>query len=203
MLIGRNIYLIAGLVLLLCCSFSCVTERADEEQDNADDYLIAQVNSTIAKVRYQEGSELYVSLHKLMAYGTFAIDPLRKCLKDKNSKMRSSAAYVLGQMQADVALDDILELTKDENKLVRYEAARATLEIGVWDAIPISIMGLGDDDPYIRHLCFEVLNRKTGEKFGYSYSLEGEAQQASIQRWHAWWMEKQNDPAVQGMLTDR
>jgi hypothetical protein len=178
---------------------SCVTERV-EMSDTGTAYLEAQIDEIVARLPYQNGMDLYVDISHLVAYGKFAIPKMQECLKSPNSKVRSSAAMVLGQLRAEKSTDDLMKLMNDENKLVRYEAARAVLEIGVWDSIPTLLTGLEDPDQWNRELCADVLQRKTGENFGYDPRGHQDERTPAVQRWRGWWEAKQQDPQYQGNL---
>jgi hypothetical protein len=178
---------------------ACVTERM-ETSDTGPAYLEKQIDEIVARLPYQNGMDLYVDISHLAAYGKFAIPKMRECLKSPNAKVKSSAAMVLGQLRAEVARDDLMAMVNDENKLVRYEAARAVLEIGVWDSIPVLLAGLEDSDQWNRELCLEVLQRKTGENFGFDPASPQEERTMAAEQWKDWWEVRKQDPMYQGNL---
>ena len=92
---------------------------------------------------------------------------------------------------------------KDENKWVRLESARAVLEIGAWNAVPVLLQGLNDPDLQTRSLCAEILEQKVGENFGYDPKASESERAASILQWNRWWEEKKGDPSVEGNLVSR
>jgi len=189
------IYLIIPVVLF----FSCVTEPVDAPADGKA-YLDRELAKVIKRLPLRSGMELYSDLNRLIAFGDFAIEPMMGCLEDSNSKVRSSAAFVLGQLRAVDALDTLLDLTEDRDKLVRYEAARAVMEIGAWDTIPLLIEGLADESPFIRYLCIQALNRGTKEHFNYHYDGSEEDRGFAIEKWHIWWNDQKDNPAYESNL---
>lgn len=185
------------LVLILILT-ACVTERVDKKsEDEGEAYLLREIDKVIARLPNEAGQDLFVDLQRLSAYGKFAIEPMRELLDHNIPQMRSSAAYVLGQLDAMEAMDDLIECLKDEDKLVRYESARALLEIGAWkSSVPVLIEGLDDETPYIRYLCHQTLEFKIGQDFGYQYDGPRDARLDAIKRIRDWWdvQPKSNDP---------
>ena len=188
---GRMLWLNIIASLLICAG--CVTERADQTDgmNDGETYLSQEIDKVIKRLPLESGQDLYVDLRRLIAYGKFAIEPMLDLLTHENSQMRSSAAFVLGQLRALDAIDGLVNLLEDDNKLVRYEAARALLEIGAWkSSVPVLIDGLGDDTPYIRFLCQQTLDRKIQRDFGYQYDGPVEERREAIRKIKAWWNEQ-------------
>ncbi|MFH2000147.1 MAG: HEAT repeat domain-containing protein [Planctomycetota bacterium] len=179
---------------------ACVTERLDGP-DEGRAFLEGEVKKVVDRLPYQNGMALFTDINHLVSFGRFAVDPMIECLDSPNEKVRSSAALVLGTLRADAALEKLLSMVDDQNKWVRLEVARAVLEIGAWDTIPIIIDGLNDEDLRTRELCFHLLNEKTGEDFGYTVKAEKEDRVAAVDRWKIWWERSKTDPNIQGNLT--
>ena len=194
-----------ALITLLIGTMGCVTERteATQQQQDGREYLHSEVARIVARLSLKNGRELYMDLGRLVAFGDFSVEPMMDCLKSDDAKMRSSAAFVLGQLKHQNALDELMELTTDENKLVRFEAARAVLEIGAWDSIPVLFDGLEDDEAYVRYLCIQTLSAKTGETFGYVFDGEPESRSRAIKAWKIWWEMRHGRKAESERLTAR
>lgn len=178
-----------GLLLLsvVIIAFSaCVTERVDQSYDG-EEYLKNEIEKVIVRLPLDSGMDLVRDLTKLVSFGPYAIEPMIECLNHEVPQVRSSAIYVLGQLKAEQALDQLMELCNDDNKLVRYEAARAVFEIGSWETFPIILAGLDDDQTYIRYLCMETISFKSGETFGYDPRAPREERLKSIEKWELWW----------------
>ena len=176
------------IAVLLICS-GCVTQRVDQHDENdGESYLKQEIDKVVKRLHLESGQDLYVDLSRLIAYGSFAVEPMRNLLDHDNPQMRSSAAYVLGQLKSTEAIEDLMALLEDEDKLVRYEAARALLEIGAWkSSIPVLLGGLDDDTPNIRFLCQEILEKKLPQDFGYQYDGPKEERLEAIRKMKAWW----------------
>lgn len=69
--------------------------------------------------------------------------------------LRHELAYVLGQMQNDVALPALIERLSDSNEhiMVRHEAAEALGAIGNLDAKPVLEEYLHDSNPEVAESC--------------------------------------------------
>jgi len=189
-----------GLCVFFACG--CVTERTDTPNDGVA-YLDREIKKIVDRLPYQTGMDLYRDLNHLTAFEEFAIEPMRECLSHENSKVRASAALVLGQLRAKEALGDLLKVTKDSNRWVRLEAARAVLEVGAWDSVPMLLECLDDPDPQIRILGSEILERKTGQNLGYDPQAPPAERSAAARRWNQWWEEMQDDPGLEGNLASR
>ena len=195
----KNLFLVMLSLLLAGGLAACVTEQV-EDPDSGESYLNREIDKVVKRLPYQTGPDLYRDLNKLIAFGSFAVEPMREALDHPNAKVRSSGAYVLGQLQAEDAVDDLMDLTKDENKLVRLEAARAVLEIGAWETVPILLDGLKDQDQSVRFLCIQALKQKTGEDFGYKFSTPAEEQREALHKWQNWWNATKGNENMEGSM---
>ena len=74
--------------------------------------------------------------------------------------LRHELAYVLGQMQNDVALPALIERLADgkEHIMVRHEAAEALGAIGNLDAKPVLEQFLDDENPEVSESCEVALD---------------------------------------------
>ena len=185
---------------LICCLSACVTERI-EDPDSGEAYLDREIDKVVQRIPYETGKALFRDLNKLIAFGSFAIEPMCECLRHPNAKVRCSGAYVLGQLQAEGVVNDLLALMDDENKLVRLEAARAVLEIGAWDTVPVLLEGMNDPEENIRILSFQALKKKIGVDFGYKIRGTAEERQESLNKWNAWWANAKGSEIMEGSIS--
>ena len=192
----------ACLCLFLGLAAGCVSERV-EPPDDGKVFLKKEMEKVVKRLPFQTGLAFYQDLNRLVAFGDFAKEPMQECLTDSNPKMRAAGAYVLGQLKVTEVVPDLIELTRDENKQVRLEASRAVLEIGAWDTIPVLIQGLEDENKSVRYLCFDVLNRKTGEDFGFKYDAPEPERTKAVLKWKQWWGSVERDPCVSNNLASR
>ena len=186
-------------VVLVVLLAACVTERVGIGADG-EAFMERQVQKIVARIPYQSGPALIEDLNRLIAFGHFSVKPMCECLKSRNAKVRSSAAFVLGQLKVTESLDELFDLTDDKNKLVRLEAARAILDIGAWDTVPILLVGLGDNEKSVRYLSFDALNRKTGENFGFQFDGPAEERREATEKWFLWWEIEKENPAIVGNM---
>ena len=91
----------------------------------------------------------------------------------------------------------------DQNKLVRLEAARAVLDIGKWDTIPVLIIGLEDEQISTRQLCAWALEAKTGETLGFVSDAPETERLVSVGKWQEWWQLRLADPTFKDNLAAR
>lgn len=187
------------ILLMSACLSACVTERVDGP-DQGKAFLEKEIDKIIARLPYQTGIDLFKDINHLVSYDRFVIEPMMECLDSPNDKVRSSAALVLGTLRAEESLEKLLTMTEDESKWVRMEVARAVLEIGAWDTIPLLIDGLDDEDERTRELCIHVLRDKTGENFGYVQNAQEQDRCVAVQAWRNWWSRVRTDPTYQGNL---
>jgi len=168
---------------------SCVTERVEKTHNKLDgeEYLRKEIAKVVERLPYDKDIDLYNDQQLLVTFGDYAAEPMIDCLKHSNQDVRSSAIYVLGQIECLDAVDDITKLLDDDNKFVRYEAARTLLKLGIYNSIPTLIDGLDDDSVHIRNQCYGALNRKTGETFNYSVKAERVERLKAIRQWELWW----------------
>jgi len=186
--------------MMSICLTACVSERVDGP-DQGRVFLQSEIDKIVNRLPYQNGVELFQDINHLLTYDPFVIEPMIECLDSPNDKVRSAAALVLGTLRAGEALEKLLTMVDDQNRWVRMEVARAVLEIGAWDTIPIIINGLEDEDPRTRELCFHLLKDKTGEEFGYDLNAEEQDQALAVENWKSWWERIRIDPSFQGNMT--
>ena len=93
---------ILSMALIMAMS-ACVTEQTQEEK-SGEDFLQDEVDKIIGRLPYESGTQLHGLLLRLIAFESFAVDPVMACLEHENAKVRSSAAFVLGQIRAKKAV---------------------------------------------------------------------------------------------------
>jgi len=189
-----------AVLWILCLGVGCVTERVNDA-DNGRAYLESEASKIVDRLPYRSGIDLINDCQHLIALGDFAVEPMLECLDHEESLVRCSAAFVLGQLKKQEALDKLRDLTQDMNQQVRLEAARAILEIGAWDSVPMLIEGMEEEELYARNQCFQILFDKTGQTFGYDPEAEEATRMESVKKWRAWWASKNTKPTLAGSLT--
>jgi HEAT repeat protein len=95
----------------------------------------------------------------LIKIGKPAVDPLILALKSEISRVRSSAAWILGKIGDVSAVIPLGESLQDEDHYVRESAARALGEIGDPNAIKYLIEALRDKVSPVKELVSKALGR--------------------------------------------
>ncbi|WP_427157471.1 HEAT repeat domain-containing protein [Aliinostoc sp. HNIBRCY26] len=88
-----------------------------------------------------------------------AINGLLKLLKNSEPNVRSSAAFALGKIGAEVAIPDLLQLFKDSDDRVRSSAANVLDQIGSEVAIPDLLQLFKDSDDRVRSSAANALGK--------------------------------------------
>jgi len=100
-----------------------------------------------------------LSLRFLNAEGKDRIQVLVEALKDKDSFVRRSAAYALGELKDPRAVEPLIEALKDENRRVRAETAEALGKLKDPRAVEPLIEALKDKDSVVRGIAAEALGK--------------------------------------------
>ncbi len=86
-------------------------------------------------------------------------EPFIEALRDKDSGVRSGAAWILGNIKDARAQEPLIEALKDKDKDVRWLAVTALGDIGDERAIgPISMVPT-DDDEFLKEMVAEALKQ--------------------------------------------
>jgi HEAT repeat protein len=115
----------------------------------------------------------------LVRMGAPAVGPLREALTGGTNNVQAQAAFALGELKEESAIDALAELLKHTELLVRMNAADALGKIG--DPKPVShlIGALKDPEQYMRTAAEEALEKITKYDFGSSY-----------EKWKSWYDEE-------------
>lgn len=131
---------------------------------------------------------------RIVAYGEPATPILVDALSDPNPDMRGQAAWLLGFLKDPRTANHLARAASDSDKLVRYEASSALLQIGDPRGLGGVIHGLSDPDPRVRAKCIAVLEAHTGETMGYRPDDRPTDRSAAIARWRAWASNQRRSP---------
>jgi HEAT repeat protein len=83
--------------------------------------------------------------------GPLALVPLIAALKDSNSStIRQSAAWVLGDIGDEQAIDALIGSLQDQNGIVRFNAVKALVKINAARAVEPLVAALNDEDSDVR-----------------------------------------------------
>jgi len=132
----------------------CKNELVEQVIESVDDVLISSPVSEIRKLAVEVlgkiGSEK-------------AVEPLIKCLGDKDWTVRESAARALEKIRSEKAVEPLIQCLGDEDWSVR-DSAEALGKIGSEKVVDALIYCLGDKDSEARYLAAEALGNIGSEK---------------------------------------
>ena len=95
----------------------------------------------------------------LIKIGLTAVVPLCDALKDNNQNVRGGAAFVLGKIGTEIAVESLCLSLKDSDYLVRLKAIEALENIGSVKAVGPLVDVLKDRDSRVRRLAAKALKK--------------------------------------------
>jgi tetratricopeptide (TPR) repeat protein len=103
-------------------------------------------------------------------------------------------AFVLGQLQLMGRTRELMDLLDSKEGALRFAAAVALGDNGVYVGIPLLIEGLKHPEAQVRKVAIAKLDAWTGQFFGY-FADDPEAERAKhVAEWEEWW--KKEGPAL-------
>lgn len=189
----RRTALIATLLTLAACA---TVEDKSYPFAQANSLMRREIQSRIANIPYQHRQELLNNLIWLVTRGgETAITDLLTALENEDAKVRSSSAWVLGRLMDRRVIPQLRPLVNDENRSVRFEAARSLMVMGDLEHATLLIEGLDSDRIPVRYNCHMALRDSTGRDFQYDHLEEEPAERRlAVLRWREWWAEQTADP---------
>lgn len=150
-----------------------------------------QMERYIRRVQVGRKDTLKQDLAVLSAFGKHAVLPVKEdLLASDNSRIRSNAVYVLGEIYRldgdPLALESIAGMMADNDESVRLEAARAMMESGDFKGIDTLLAGLSSSSRVVRLGSFEALGRVAGTTFGYNPDGDLTARANATARFQQW-----------------
>ncbi|MFM1872263.1 MAG: hypothetical protein RL398_1685 [Planctomycetota bacterium] len=187
----KNALPLAFLFLAACSSTGNSTESPFIQPNSI---MAGEIQQRVDQIPFQHRDELLHNLVWLTEQGEQVIPTVLKGLKNDNAKVRSSCAWVLGQIKDRRTVPNLRELLTDRETPVRTEVARTLVLMGDLAACPTLIEGLDSDRREVRYMCHEALKTATGHDFGYDHlAAEQREQQQAVLRWRQWWGEYSGD----------
>lgn len=107
---------------------------------------------------------------------------LVRALKDKDARVRMTAAVTCGRMKAPDALKGLLDLLKEKAWTVRSAAIEALGEIGQKGAVGPLIDQISEEEGRLKEDCGRALQKLTGQTFG-----------STEDAWRRWWEEHKSE----------
>ena len=183
----------ALIVLPLWASCGSTSGTSRFTEPNA--LMADEIRNRIAQIPYQHREELFHNLLWLAQAGEQAIPALLDGLQHNSPKLRSNAAWTLGQIGDRRVITDLKELAQDENPTVRLEVARTLVLLGDIQHCALLIDSLDSDQVEVRYLCHEALKSSTGQDFGYDHLSDNVMlRHSTVLAWREWWGEMSGDP---------
>lgn len=183
------------LLFVMLPVFGCgTTQRTETPFAQANQLMGEEIDSRISQIPYQHREQLYNNLLWLQQAGEQAIPSLLKGLKHDEPKVRSSCAWVIGQIGDKRAIPALQPLMSDKSESVRLEVARSLVDMGDVKYCPVLIEALDHEKVHVRGMCHEALKKSTGRDFGYDHLTDNTTQRKSAAlRWRQWWATQSGD----------
>jgi HEAT repeat protein len=99
-------------------------------------------------------------------------------------------AFCLGQLSLIGDTDSLMALLDSDDGNMRFAAAVALGDNGVYAGVPLLIEGLRHEAPEVRRLAIEKLEAWTGQFLGYFAEEPVEKREAAVVRWERWFDEQ-------------
>lgn len=112
---------------------------------------------------------------------------LEMARQDTSAEVR---AFCLGQLSLLGRIDELLDLVRSGDGNLRFAAAIALGDNGVYVGVPLVIEGLRHESVAIRKLAIEKLEAWTGQFLGYFPDDDPERRAAAVARWEQWFAEQ-------------
>ena len=174
---------------------SCASMSGSSRFPEPNQLMAEEIRSRIAQIPYQHREELFHNLLWLAQAGEQAIPALLEALRHSDPKLRSNATWTLGQIGDRRVIVDLQALARDDDRMVRLEAARTLVMLGDIQHCPQLIEALDSEQIQVRYFCHEALKASTNQDFGYDHLSEDQGQRlAAVLGWRTWWSEVSGDP---------
>ena len=160
----------------------------------SDGLMGEEIRGRVNQIAFQHRDELYQNLLWLAQSGEPALPALVDSLSSKNPKVRSSCAWVLGQIGDRRTITDLQDYVDDEHPTVRMEVARSLLVMGDMEQAPALIEGLDANRTEVRYMCHEALKSASGRDFGFDHlSQDLYTRRQAVLQWRKWWSDVSGD----------
>ena len=182
----------AALLALASCTTTSTESSSPFQQPNS--LMAGEISRRVEQIPYQHREELLQNLVWLANTGEQTIPSLLTGLQHENPKVRSSCAWVLGQLKDRRTIPNLQEAMRDSEPAVKMELARTLVTMGDMTWSTSLIEGLDSERKEVRFLCHEALKTATGHDFGYDHlNQSNNDMRVSVLRWRQWWSEYSGD----------
>lgn len=183
--------------VLLSVLGGCATSNPQPVRDSFDEpnaLIGEEIEQRVKQIPFQHRDELLQNLTWLSQAGEQVLPAMVRALQHENPKVRSSAAWVMGQVRDRRVIPYLQAAAKEEHDVVRLECARTLVLLGDLAWSPQLIEGLDSDRREVRYLCHEVLKTATGRDFGFDHLSENlDQRRMAVFGWRQWWSDYSGD----------
>jgi HEAT repeat protein len=190
------------IVSLLTACQTTTPKRATPEDSpwvQATGSLKAEIKKQADALPWTHGRERVELISWFAVVGEPAYDELLDYLDDERPEVVATALAALGATGDSRLVEPLRQAEHpDWSEVLKLESARARVRLGDWTAMPVLIDGLASEEFIKRALCVQVLKQATREDKGYDPNGTPEERAEAVQRWRAWWTERQSDKLLAG-----
>lgn len=180
----------AALAVAALTTLGCASKK---EYPDTPPVIQGQIDMIVDRLRRETGQEFLSDIRRLVAYDVYAVPKLVELLDERDHRLRSGAAFALGDINDPRVIPALKDHLEDSNEMVRLEIARSLLTRGEWSGIPVLIRGLRSPEAAVRMHCDEALRSQTLKDFSFPVNGSPEDREASIHKWEDWWEKAQQD----------
>lgn len=188
-------------LLLAALAASCVSDSNARKADlgpwvQAAPQLQQQIDSQAQRLPWSHGMDRVELIQWFAEIGEPAYETLLNLVLDPRPDVAGAALAALGATRDSRLVEPLRALPwpKASQADLALERARTLLRLGDWSMVPLLIGGLEDERLMTRALCSQALYEATHERFDFDPGASDVERAASIDRWQAWWQERQSDP---------
>lgn len=182
----------ATLLALASCTSTSNQPSSPFQQPNS--LMAGEISRRVEQIPYQHREELLLNLQWLVQTGEQTLPSMLDGLRHENPKVRSSCAWVIGQLKDRRTIPSLQEAMRDAEPAVKMELARTLVSMGDLTWSSTLIEGLDSERKEVRYLCHEALKSATGHDFGYDHLNQNDNEMhVSVLRWRQWWGEYSGD----------
>lgn len=192
---------------LLALLSSCITSIEGQDDRRVakspwlepSSVLRQQIDDQAQRLPWTHGEERVEQIRWFATVGEPAYGKLLELARDSRPDVAGSALAALGATRDSRLVPYLhqVEWAGDVPPALQFERARTLLRLGDWSEAPVMIEGLRHSSLMVRALCAQALFEVTGERFGYEAKEQEIAREDAVQRWEAWWKERESE----GILT--
>jgi len=185
------------LAFALTAACQTTTPQAEEAQSRwvrATGSLEVELARQADALPYTHGRERVELISWFAAVGEPAYDILLDFMDDERPQVVATALAALGAT-GDARLVEPLREAEQAGwgDALMLESARARVRLGDWESMPKLIEGMTSEEPFVRALCAQTITGATGETLGFDPHGNAEGRDQAVERWRAWWQNRQND----------